>query len=88
MGIDSADTSFDTLGETGGEKTHTLTIAEMPSHSHLMWTLNQQIGTGGDASLKGTYNFVKDTGTGNAGGGNAHNNLQPYIVVYFWKRTA
>jgi len=92
VGIDSGDADFDTAEETGGAKTHTLTIGEMPSHDH-----NAKAYGNGQGSVGGGYLGVADTtsinGQGrqsidNEGGGQAHNNLQPYIVVYMWKRTA
>ena len=92
VGLDAGDTSFDTVGETGGEKTHTLTIAEMPAHKHKFGY------TGGNTDATGSpYSVGKAIGhdpsnvyseTTSTGGGGSHNNLQPYIVVYFWKRTA
>ena len=97
VGIDSSDTDFDTAEETGGAKTHELTKAEIPPHLHT-YNMKANIpgGTnaGGDAYSLGTASY--NTGAGNVLGENgngtgdasAHNNLQPYIAVYMWKRTA
>lgn len=84
VGFDSGQTEFDTDEETGGAKTHTLTIAEMPAHTH---SYNDPEGTGiaTGAPSGGQWNVNQ---TGSTGGGGAHNNLQPYIVVRMWKRTA
>lgn len=75
-------------GTTGGEATHTLTINEMPSHSH---TLTGNSGTGGKAETV-PYGSAT-TGTNmyaikNAGGGQPHNNMPPYLAVYVWKRVS
>ena len=93
IGIDSGDTDFDTAEETGGSKTHALTIGELASHNHTVGSNDSGTGTGGAA---GNMELVRDAGTGNGpavtssttGDGDAHNNVQPYIVVYMWKRTA
>jgi len=85
VGLDATQTEFDVVEEVGGAKTHTLTIAEIPSHSHTYPTntgavLGQTVSTGYPGSPVSTSSAT--------GGGGAHNNLQPYIVCYFWKRTA
>lgn len=85
VGFDSTQTEFDVVEETGGAKTHTLTTSEIPAHTH---SINVP-GVGGNSIVTsgGSEDFVAST-TGATGGGGAHNNLQPYIVCYFWKRTA
>ena len=76
-------------GSTGGEATHTLTINEMPSHTH---QTGQRASYGsGNAYASIGYNNSASTSnasTSSTGGGQAHNNMPPYIAVYVWKRTA
>ena len=88
VGLDAGDTSFDTVGETGGEKTHTLTVNEMPSHNHDIGGYGLIIGGENYYMLTKTVESYGLKSTQARGGGASHNNLQPYIVVYFWKRTA
>lgn len=119
VGRDAAQAEFDTRGETGGEKTHTLTTAEMPSHTHTQdahthtqdahnhfeagrRTIVESSGYGLTSSPNGFADRVVVTGGAdlqtdtkvavnqsttatnqNTGGGDAHNNLQPYLVMNY-----
>jgi microcystin-dependent protein len=90
VGYDASDTDFDAAEETGGVKSVTLTAAQsgLPSHSHT------QLGGGFDGSVgieAGNQRGVDLGQTGTTGGtdaSSAHTNLQPYITIFMWKRTA
>lgn len=132
VGLDSGQTEFDTVEETGGSKTVTLTAAQsgLPQHTHTQnahthvqdahtHTQNSfapriiNSGTAGTVGVQGASaasnanaSNAATTATNqnatavnqnttavnqNAGptdASSAHTNLQPYIVVYMWKRTA
>ena len=105
IGVDTTDTDFDTAEETGGEKSHSLTIGEIPSHA------GHNINDAGKGSYVGKYISINNTTvfstygtvgrgwdivrtdeinphTEKLGGDGAHNNLQPYITCYMWKRVS
>lgn len=91
VGLDAGQTEFDAVEETGGAKTHTLTTAELAAHTHQFSTYFYGTGNGNKISAaQGTIVTAAGSNDSSAstGSGAAHNNLQPYIVVYFWKRTA
>ena len=75
-------------GDVGGEAEHTLTINEMPSHTHSYFfdqvAYNKNAGTSGMATNSGTYGNSNIIAS--AGGSQAHNNMPPYLSVYVWKK--
>lgn len=75
-------------GNIFGSYTHQLSIAEMPSHSHRIQEGVDQGGSGGRADLGNIIPFNNDTFVEPTGGSQPHNNVQPSIVVFIWRRTA
>jgi len=77
-------------GNTGGSATHTLKESEMPSHTHKYssgrWYWSESSGGGDIINSQTETSFMFTRETSATGGGKAHNNMPPYLVVYVWKR--
>ena len=95
LGLNGSGT-FNALGKTGGEENHTLTTAEMPSHGHEVtagnampklgaWATNMGAGSGwrSISSTNGSDGPLGVVSASNTGGGGAHNNMPPYVVMSF-----
>ena len=90
IGVDEDDTDFNASGKTGGEKEVTLTVEQIPAHSH-------SVNKGSNVNANG-WNFIGGYGgdvpsdtknnTDQTGGGQAHNNMPPFYTVYIWIRVA
>lgn len=73
-------------GATGGEASHQLTEAEIPSDVGLLKNVTTQYSGAVLSSTTGwKYNANREL---NSAYNQAHNNMPPYLVVYMWKRTA
>ena len=120
VGVDTSDTSFNTVEKTGGEKTHVLLPTEMPKHEHtgtqskgtgvysqkdptaitptVQWERKKYVADFTASTIETVTAYEQGLGEvtdtvqvdhGIALGGNvAHNNLQPYITCYMWKRVS
>ena len=75
-------------GSTGGESEHTLTVEEMPQHSHGFKVRSGALASGSTYARVASDGSPVDTLITNTGGSKAHNNMPPYIAVNMWKRTA
>lgn len=87
-----ASSSSHALGSTGGEETHTLTRNEIPDHTHSFKYTGQSVTTGVNSirlyqAAPNQYNAYSGGQSSNCGG-QAHNNMPPYLAVAIWKRTA
>lgn len=93
VGVDASQTEFNAVEKTGGEKTHKLIIDEMPIHTpkwngYSAGNLYTGSGSGVTYALFGSDTWRGSTSNGiqPVGGDQPHNNLQPYITCYMWKR--
>lgn len=86
VGYNVLDDDYNRYAKVGGEKKHTLTIAEIPAHDHSLFLHNwgRRFTGGGDANQ---LDVGDGTNTGTAGGGSSHENRPPYYTLAYIMRT-
>lgn len=92
VGFDAGQTEFNAVGKTGGAKTVTLTQAQMPAHTHGQVVTANSGGTGirqdYDLDSNGLQAYPQGVNTLSTGGGQAHENMPPYVVQRYIIRIA
>ena len=92
VGYSSSDSDYNPVGKTGGEKKHTLTVAEMPSHSHsaTVKVSGLAAASNGDKDFFApswkSKNSEEAITTTTAGSGQSHENRPPYYALCFIMR--
>ena len=86
VGVDTTDSDFNSVEKTGGEKKHTMTIAELVEHDHYVFF--KDTGTKGNSESRIIGHSESTVTTAKTGGGQPFNIQQKYITCYMWKRTA
>ena len=78
-----------TAGQTGGEEKHKLTIDELAAHSHVVYAGYGSTSTAElDSPMTNRNSVSSDRITSSVGGNMPHNNMEPYKVVYIFKRAS
>lgn len=90
VGVDAGDATMDAPGDTGGSKTTSLAVGNLPAHKHTLDVGGASPGTANAVVQRssGTVQATISTPVGDTGSGTAFSNLPPYLAVYMWRRTS
>ena len=92
VGVSEGEGEWYYAGQTGGAKYHTLSANEMPSHNHHLKAWSYQTNASRADFYSANQNLANDNfdpnndHIGYTGSGWGHNNMQPYVAVYIWRR--